>query len=100
FADTLKGLAPASSMRILAAIKSLLTFSHRIGYVVYDVGAALRLKAPKHTLGERIMPRESTVKMLALEPNAKKRAILQFLYESGCRAEELCRLAWRDVQPR
>jgi integrase/recombinase XerD len=100
FADTLQELAPATRTRILAAVKSLLAFSHRIGYVPYNVGAAMTLKRPKRTLAERIMTREATVKMLALETTAKKRTILQFLYETGARASELCALAWRDVQPR
>jgi site-specific recombinase XerD len=43
FADTLTDLAPATRYRILSAVKSLLAFGHRIGYLPFDVGRALRL---------------------------------------------------------
>jgi integrase/recombinase XerD len=49
FANSLSGLAPASRYRILSAIKSLLAFGHRIGYLPFDVGRALRLRAKSRT---------------------------------------------------
>src|SRR5438552_13170019 len=45
FADSLGDLAPASRYRTLSALKSLLAFAHRIGYLPFDVGRALRLPA-------------------------------------------------------
>ena len=42
FADSLPSLAPASRYRILSALKSLLAFGHRIGFLPFDVGRALR----------------------------------------------------------
>ncbi len=38
FADSLRDLAPATRHRMLSAVKSLLAFGHRIGYVAFDVG--------------------------------------------------------------
>src|SRR2546425_4465664 len=38
FADSLSALAPASQCRVLSSVKSLLSFSHRIGYLAFDVG--------------------------------------------------------------
>jgi len=100
FAESLKDMAASSRKRTLATVKSLLTFCHRIGYVRFNVGAALMLPRPKRLLAERIMQRESVVRMMALERNTKKRAMLRFLYETGARASELCGLKWRDLQPR
>src|SRR3989442_15037967 len=37
FADSLSALAPASQCHILSSVKSLLAFSHRIGYLAFDV---------------------------------------------------------------
>src|SRR5687768_2369532 len=38
FADHLVALAPATQARKLAAVKSLLSFGHRLGYLRFDVG--------------------------------------------------------------
>ena len=56
FADTLGTLAAASRYRILSAIKSLLAFGHRIGYLPFDIGRALRLPGVRNRLAERILP--------------------------------------------
>ena len=49
FADSLGG-APASRYRTLSAVKSLLGFGHRIGYLPFDVGRVLRLPAVRNSL--------------------------------------------------
>src|SRR5260370_42029117 len=49
FADSLGG-APASRYRTLSAVKSLLGFGHRIGYLPFDVGRVLRLPAVRNPL--------------------------------------------------
>lgn len=100
FADSLDGLAAASQKRILAAVKSLLTFCLKIGYCPFNVGAALTVRKPKNTLAERILPHEDITRIIEREDNPRNHAILRFLYESGCRVSELCGLVWRDVQPR
>lgn len=55
YADTLAHRAPATQARILSAVKSLLAFGHRLGYLPYDVGRAVRLPTIKFTLAERIL---------------------------------------------
>jgi integrase/recombinase XerD len=99
FADSLGELAPASLYRTLSAIKSLLSFAHRIGYLPYDVGRALRLPTVRSRLAERILPEAELHRVLSLETNPRNRAILTLLYASGMRVSELCGLCWRDLQP-
>jgi len=100
FADSLGNLAPASRGRALSAVKSLLSFGHRLGYLPFDVGRALKLPSIKNRLAERILPEADVQRMLALEPSPRNRALLRLLYEGGLRVSEVCSLAWRDVQPR
>lgn len=98
FADSLAGQAPASRYRVLSAIKSLLAFGHRTGYLPFDVGRVLRLPAIRGRLAERILPEADVHRMLSLEPKERNRVILMLLYASGVRVSELCGLCWRDVQ--
>jgi integrase/recombinase XerD len=99
FAGSLGVLEPSSSYRVLSAIKSLLSFGHRIGYLPFDVGRALRLPALRSRLAERILPEADLHRILSLEPQPRNRAILLLLYASGVRVSELCALCWRDLQP-
>jgi integrase/recombinase XerD len=98
FADSVAELSPASRYRALSAVKSLLAFGHRIGYLPFDVGRALRLPAVRGRLAERILSEAGIHRMLSLEPGERNRAILTLLYASGVRVSELCGLRWRDLQ--
>jgi integrase/recombinase XerD len=55
FADSLSCLAQSSRVQSLAAIKSLIAFAHKIGYIPFNVGAAVQLPKAKNTLAERIL---------------------------------------------
>jgi len=102
FADELERqeLATSSRVRTLAAVKSLLSFGQRTGYLVLNVGAALKLPPKKDTLAERILSETEVLRLLALEPSPRNRAILRLLYAGGLRVSELCALVWKDLQPR
>jgi integrase/recombinase XerD len=93
-------LAPSSRARMLAAVKSLLTFAHHAGYLPYNVGAALRLPPVRQRLSERILEEEDVARMLALERDPRNLALLRLLYGGGLRISEACALRWRDLRPR
>jgi len=99
FAGSLETLSPASQYRALSAVKSLLAFGHRIGYLPFDVGRVLRLPSFRNRLSERILPEADVHRMLSLAPDNRNRALLTLLYASGIRVSELCALCWRDLQP-
>ncbi len=98
-ADSLHELAPTLQARMLSAVKSLLTFAQKAGYLHFNPGAALILPKAKNTMGERILSEQAVQRLLALEPNGRNQAILAMLYYAGLRVSELCDLCWRDVQP-
>jgi integrase/recombinase XerD len=100
FADSLTVLAQSSQAQLLAAVKSLLGFAHKIGYIRFNVGAAAHLPKAKNALAERILQECEVHRMFALEPNRRNRIILKTLYYAGLRVSELCGLRWLDLQPR
>jgi integrase/recombinase XerD len=85
---------------MLAAVKSLLAFGHRIGILRFDVGRALRLPKVPNDLAARILDEESILRMITLETHKRNAAMLRLLYVAGLRVSELCGLSWRDLQPR
>jgi integrase/recombinase XerD len=93
-------LTPASQARALAAVKSLLAFGHRLGYLPFDVGGAVRLPRLRGALAERILSEADVHRLLALEPDGRNRALLRLAYAGGLRVSELVALRWRDLQPR
>lgn len=99
FADSLSSLSANTQKRTLSSIKSLLTFAQKIGYVRFNVGAALKAPKPKHTLAERILTEEQVHALLAAAESQRDKVLLRLLYASACRVSELCALTWRDVQP-
>lgn len=101
FADHLgPSLKPSSIHRAMSAIKSLLAFGHRLGYLQFDVGSALKLPGFRDELSERIITEAEVLRIIALEPNPRNRAILLTFYAGGFRVSEICAMKWRHLQER
>lgn len=100
FADDLSWLAPATQARKLRVMKSLFSFAQKVGYLAYNVGAALEAPKTKETLSERILTDEETHRLINAPENPRDRALLRTLYAGALRREEACGLKWRDVVAR
>jgi site-specific recombinase XerD len=96
FAD----LAPASRARRIGAAKSLLSFSERIGYLRFNVGAALRAPPIKNVLAERILDEADVIRLIVLERDPRNHALLRLGYIAGLRISEICGLRCRDLKTR
>ena len=86
-------LADSSRARVIASIKSLLSFDHRLGYVRFNIGAPLTLpKRRNSSLGVA-----QVVGMFAVDANGRT---AQFFERSRRRAarQPLVALRWRDLQ--
>jgi integrase/recombinase XerD len=90
WAAALPGTASSRAVT-LAAVKSLLTFGHRVGHLPVNVGAALPLPKAKGVLAARILGRAAA---------PRDRALLRLLHAGGLRVSEAISLSWRDLQPR
>lgn len=93
--ETLTG-APATITRHIGAVKSLLTFAHRTGYTVFNVGLAVRAPKVADRLHERIVEADVIQEVLGKAENDRDRALLMVFYYSGARVSEVCGLRFKD----
>jgi integrase/recombinase XerD len=101
FASFISVLMAASSQgRVLATVKSLLSFANKVGYLPFNVGAAMELPKVKDTLSERILTEAEAHRIINAPKNARDRALLSILYAGALRREEAVRLKWRDLKDR
>jgi integrase/recombinase XerD len=102
YADDLhsKELSPASIKRKLASVKSIFTFGHKLGYLMFDVGKPLKIPASKDKLAERILSEEEVQTVINSVKHKRNRLIIKTLYYTGIRVSELASLTWKDLQAR
>lgn len=98
FVDSLTG-TDNTRKRIVSSVKSLYTFGQKLGYLQFNVAAALKAPKPKNTLAERILTESEVLTMIALTTKERDKVLLRLLYASAGRVSEICSLCWRDVQP-
>jgi site-specific recombinase XerD len=100
YEQTLTGMEDSTISRKLASVKSLLTYAHKTGYLLVNVGSMITLPATRSRLAERILTREQVDDMIGQETDAYNHALLRLLYTTGIRVSEACDLMWRDVVAR
>jgi site-specific recombinase XerD len=94
---------PGSSATVAltaAALKSLFAFAQEVGYLRFNIGAAVKVPPIKNTLAERIMAEADALLMIRQEPVLRNRVLLTVLYGGGLRISEVCGLRWRDLMAR
>lgn len=94
---------PGSSATVTltaAALKSLFAFAQEVGFLRFNIGAAVKVPPIKNTLAERIMAEADALLMIRQEPTLRNRVLLTVLYGGGLRISEVCGLRWRDLAPR
>lgn len=98
WSDSLDG-AQNSKRRIVSSVKSLFTFAHKLGYVHFNVGAALKSPKAKDELAARILTEEQVMAMITKTDKPRDKVLIRLLYASAGRISEVSALSWRDVQP-
>ena len=93
------GLSTRSQQRKLACIKSLLSFSTRLGYLHFDIGKVLKLPKSKDDLANRILDESNIIKIIYTETNPRNHLFLKTSYLLGARVSEIVNLTWDDLNP-
>lgn len=97
--DSMEGLAGNSQKRIIASLKSLFTFGQKIGYLRFNVAAALKSPKVKNDLAARILTEDEVLTMIHKTDKQRDNVLLRLLYASAGRISEVSALTWADVQP-
>ena len=92
--------APKSVERRLTTVRSLFAFAHRIGYLRFNVAAAVTTPPIEDRLAQRIPTEEQMAKLLGVLRNPRDNALLRLLYIAGLRISEASGLRWRHLTPR
>lgn len=88
--------APRSIARRVAAVRSMLGFATKLGYLPRDPSTLLRVGKPAGG-APRILSETDVQRMFGSEPDLRARAALRLLYVTGIRNSELCALRYRHV---
>jgi len=98
YVETLTG-APATVARKVRSLKSLLTYAHRTGYTVFNVGKVLRAPSIPNRLHERILTEETVKALIQAAAPGRDRLLIALLYYAGSRITETLGLSWKDLGP-
>lgn len=96
--DSLDGLSINSKKRIINSIKSLFTFGQKLGYLRFNVAAALKSPKDAGSLAQRILSEDKVLAMIHKTDKKRDQVLIRLLYATGARISEVCGLTWVDVQ--
>lgn len=100
YTDSLKAFSVATQRQRIFAIKSLLSYGQKTGYLQFNVGAALTAPKLKTELAQKLLTEEDIFKLIHSEQNPRNRLLLRLLYVSAARISEALALKWEDLTPR
>ncbi|MEH2148573.1 tyrosine-type recombinase/integrase [Nostoc sp.] len=95
------GIKDSSIRTKLNIVKSLFTFAAKLNYIRFNVATALRIPKGNTSLAGRILKQTEVLKLVNCPKlTVRDRSLLKFIYATGVRVSEACRLKWSDFQER
>lgn len=92
-----KGSAPATVKRRLAALKSLLSYAQKTGYLPFNVAVVVSAPDAHRDVLNKILSVQNIEDMLNKNSAGRDRALLYYMYYSGTRVSETVKLRVRDL---
>ncbi len=100
YGKVLAGMRLSLSTRRLRqmAVKSLLSFGARTGYLAMDVGRAWQAEKIPNTLSRRILSEGEVLQLIQAAKRERDKTLIRFLYRTGLRVSEAVNLTWADIR--
>lgn len=92
-----QGGAPSTARQYAQRVKSLLGYAHRLGYLQFNAGAAIKTKSGGSDLAKRIASETEIALLIRAAATKRDRLLIQVGYAGGLRVSELVALTWSDV---
>ena len=96
-AEITAGLAASSARQVVLRVKSLLSYAHRLGYLQFNAGAVIKVKAEARALSKRIISEVEVRLLVRAAQMPRDRVLVQLAYAGGLRVSELVNLTWADA---
>lgn len=95
------GRSAGTTRQYVLRVKAFLAYGHRLGYLVFNAGAVLKVKGPPRgaEIAKRILPEVDVMLLLRAATRPRDRLMLAVAYGGGLRVSELVALTWADVLP-
>lgn len=84
----------------LFVLKSLFTYTTKLGYTKVNVGLPIDHLRFDDKLASRILSEREVHQIFSAEEDYRNQMILMFLYATGCRCAELCNCKWEHLSER
>ena len=95
-----KGAKQSTQSRKIGALKSLITFGFRLGYLPVNVVSTVSVKTQDNDLVDKILSEEEVRDIIKWASPLRNYVLLKILYATGARVSELVQLRWKHVIPR
>lgn len=90
--------AVASVNNKLMAIKSLLSFAHKIGYLQFNVGTVVKSLKNHENITDKILMTEEIKALIDNAKNSRDGLLIKLLANTGLRISEAINLKWNDIK--
>lgn len=84
----------------VSTIKSLFSYSWKIGYLPLNIAKAVKAPSCISALHERILEQPDVKALIEAAKEGRDRSLLTLIYTTGLRATESLSINWRDLRPR
>jgi len=91
------GRSAVTSRQHTLRVKSLLSYAHKLGYTLFNAGAAIKPPKEARALAKRILAELDVRDLIRGAGNSRNYLLLAILYGSGARVSELVGLNVGDV---
>lgn len=82
----------------LMAIKSLLSFAYKIGYLTFNVGTVVKSLKNHDNITEKILMSEEIKSLISHAKNTRDALLIKLLANTGLRISEAINLKWTDIR--